>query len=312
MPAEYESGVHDQPAWHRLGTVLNAKFNTAQALRAGGLDWDVVKEPVVRKGEEVPERFFTVRQQDDHVLGIVGRVYTPVQNRDAFQFVDDLLGSRGGFHFTQAVSLRRGAVVALTAKAPFPVTLPTSKGELYVVLFNTHDGSGALTAMATPVQVVCMNTLRSALSAKEACVRLRHTTLVNERIANVRDVLGLSQGVADLMATRAEELYRKRLTAKRFERFLEDLVPVAPEAAAGGVTRAQNMRTTISEIYHGPDFGQPDMAGTAWGAYNACVVLNDHVQGARKTKSSTEAENLFMRIMNGENIGSRAMELLLA
>lgn len=48
----------------------------------------------------------------------------------------------------------------LLAKAPFEIDLPDSPVDMFLLLTNTHDGSGAVTAAVTPVPVVCMNTLR--------------------------------------------------------------------------------------------------------------------------------------------------------
>ena len=45
------------------------------------------------KGEsEVPNRFATVRVDNNQVLGIVGNNYEVVQNIEGFEFIDDCLG----------------------------------------------------------------------------------------------------------------------------------------------------------------------------------------------------------------------------
>lgn len=313
MPAEYSSGAHDKPAWHGMGHVFGRSFNTEEALRESGLNFRVIKEQAIRlvDGVEipVPGRYWNVREDSNAVLGGVGEKYTIVQNAQAFEFVDFLIGEEG-FHYTQAVSLRGGSIVALTAKAPFALDLPTSKGELYVVLMNSHDGSESLQAMATPVQVVCMNTLRSALSAKQASVKLRHTLHIPDRMHEAQRVLGLAQGAADLISKRAEELFKKKMSEKRFGEFLEKLVPVSNPGSQLSETRTYNTRREIRDIYFGTEYGQPDMLGTEWGAYNAAVVHNDWVQGGKTTRTSTSAESVFERIMSGQNLGSKALELL--
>ena len=119
-----------QHAWHRLGTVLPAEFDAAQAMnhaRLGG--WNVRKEALqttVLTGDgvttlQVPEQFATVRTNPvtgrPDVLGVVGRGYTPIQN-EAHAALLDALVDESGAHFETAGSLRCGRQVFLTMKLP--------------------------------------------------------------------------------------------------------------------------------------------------------------------------------------------------
>src|SRR6476619_2539366 len=82
-------------AWHRLGTVLPAQFDAAEAMtyaRLGG--WNVRKAPLTAAvlGSdgvttlEVRDQFATVRTHPvtghPDVLGVVVRGYTPIQNEE--------------------------------------------------------------------------------------------------------------------------------------------------------------------------------------------------------------------------------------
>jgi phage/plasmid-like protein (TIGR03299 family) len=200
-------------------------------------------------------------------------------------------------------------VVWLLAQAPFQVDLPDSPVDMYLLLTNTHDGSGAVTAAVTPVRVVCMNTLRAALGRAKASYRIRHTTGAQARLTEAQRVLGLTRGAAERVRQRAEELAATRITDADWRAFLEQLVPEPPEPGHGQ-TRAANVRAEIDGIYRGRRFGQDAVRGTAWGAWQAVVAFNDHAMTSRRTRTSTPAENRFERILSGENIGSRALALL--
>src|ERR1700722_19802760 len=106
--------------WHGLGAVLDTPpASVADAIERSGLGWEVKRERVavdrrdiaaldwsVPLCEEIHGYYATVRQDTRQVLGIVGERYRIVQNREAFQFVDQLLGS--AMHFETAGSLNGG------------------------------------------------------------------------------------------------------------------------------------------------------------------------------------------------------------
>src|SRR5215469_6294981 len=78
--------------------------------------------------------------------------------------------------------LTRCREVWVLAQSPFQIDLPDSRVDMYVLISSTHDGSGAVTAAVTPVRVVCMNTLRAALSRAQASYRVRHTSGAQGRL----------------------------------------------------------------------------------------------------------------------------------
>lgn len=91
--------VVGEPAWHRLGTVLDKPATAEEAIQAAHLDWEVMKQPlfVGQQQHPVPDYYAIVRgddwaKQKATVLGMVRGSYTPVQNREAFKFFDPIVG----------------------------------------------------------------------------------------------------------------------------------------------------------------------------------------------------------------------------
>src|SRR5688572_35450 len=91
-----------QTPWHREGTVLRDAPSLEEALRVGGLDFDVDVRPLFVRSQPVPEipmftydpagnAAATVRTDRGTVLGIVTERYQPLQNRDAFGVLEPLL-----------------------------------------------------------------------------------------------------------------------------------------------------------------------------------------------------------------------------
>src|ERR1035438_4500249 len=86
--------------WHGLGTRLDKPATAQEAIQAARLDWKVVKLPLFAGSKRIPvvDRFAVVRrtgdliQRSDPVLGVVSQEYTPLQNHQAFQFFDPIVG----------------------------------------------------------------------------------------------------------------------------------------------------------------------------------------------------------------------------
>src|SRR5688500_3965559 len=118
--------VGEEP-WHGLGTPLQSPATSTEAIQAANLDWTVVKKPLAaiegKRVLRVPDLYATVRTdwwdgaEDTPVFGVVGRNYTPLQNRDAFSFFDDIVGRDAAVYHT-AGALGNGERVWILAKLP--------------------------------------------------------------------------------------------------------------------------------------------------------------------------------------------------
>ena len=118
MSAKVESMmyVREKP-WHGLGTEVAEAPTSADALRFAGLDWTVRQEPVYNaRGGTIPGYRANVRDTDGSVLGIVGDRYKVVQNIDAFNFTDDLIGGEVRLPCLRGVVQRLHLLYALDIK----------------------------------------------------------------------------------------------------------------------------------------------------------------------------------------------------
>jgi len=196
--------VREEP-WHGLGVVLERPPATiAEAIELSGLAWRVEREPIaVDRGdaatvddwweprcEEISGYWANVRQDTRQVLGIVGDRYRIVQNVEAFQFVDQLIGS--AMHFETAGSLHDGRKVWVLARLPQHIEIGGDPVRCYVLLMNSHDGSTAVVAASTPVRVVCQNTLNWGLERAHQRYSIRHTDKIREHVHQARQVLEIS------------------------------------------------------------------------------------------------------------------------
>ena len=183
------------PVWKRIGQDAAGANTSADALSVAGLDWRVKDRPIYTTingtRQVIASHKAIVRQDTEDVLGVVGMRYRPVQNAEAFDWLDELLGQRMAAYET-AGSVRKGALVWALVRLPSEMRIHGSDDVVrpYLLIVNSHDGSSALRVLTTAVRVVCSNALTFALrSAGDDALVTRHTRGVYDRLADAQEVL---------------------------------------------------------------------------------------------------------------------------
>jgi phage/plasmid-like protein (TIGR03299 family) len=268
--------------------VGDENIDSKTAIIKAGLNWTVSKRNLYAadasgKPSSIPvdSNKAIVRDTDNTVLGVVGHVYTPVQNLEAFNFMDALVED-GDLRYHTAGSLRSGQRIWLLAQFGRSEVVPKDVVDKFLFLWNTHDGSGKLRCLFTNTRVVCANTARSALmeGAGEG-FSFKHTTNVKNRIEEAREVLGLARQESKLFDERAKGWAKMKMPVKKWELFSEKLIP-NPEDEEVSKTRAENARSQLTHLFHngvGQDI--PGVRGTGWAAYNAVVEYANFFRSAR-------------------------------
>ena len=190
--ASFAENGRKERAWHELGVVFDGEMTVETALAASHADYTVAKMPVYYQTKNGgfaanPEFFHIIREDNGAPLGLVKKSYGVVQNADAFQFVNNLCaGGNAAEPFIESAGvLGHGERVFITAKFPERFKCGEILGEdaeVYAVITTSHDGSGAVTVMLTPVRVVCNNTLQYALGCNYSKFAFRHTVNVKLRM----------------------------------------------------------------------------------------------------------------------------------
>lgn len=190
--ASFAENGRKERAWHELGVVFDGEMTVETALAASHADYTVAKMPVYYQTKNGgfaanPEFYHIIREDNGAPLGLVKKSYGVVQNADAFQFVNNLCaGGNAAEPFIESAGvLGHGERVFITAKFPERFKCGEILGddaEVYAVITTSHDGSGAVTVMLTPVRVVCNNTLQYALGCNYSKFAFRHTVNVKLRM----------------------------------------------------------------------------------------------------------------------------------
>ena len=260
-----ENGKRER-AWHGLGQVVEEPMFVADALKLCHADFNVGLQPVVALSQELIEAMenhtfinasmlkdllventmATMRQDTNKSLGIVSDKYGIVQNVDAFKFVDLFCsGEKTDRDHTPVIEtcgvLGKGERIFVTAKFPKPIVLDAKRDdlvEMYVVFTTTHDGTGAVRCVCTPVRVVCNNTLNWAMKDNIGRIAFRHSSKVMDRLdllnAENAEFAYKALNVAEVYANGLKESFDHLRNIKLAERDLDNIIAqvvLAPDAA---------------------------------------------------------------------------------
>ena len=309
MAAEVESMfyVREKP-WHGLGIEVSDAPASREALIYAGLDWNVVQNDVyMRNGIQIPGYKVNIRDTDQSALGIVSDRYKVVQNKEAFDFTDDLLGE--GVTYETAGSLQGGRRVWMLARMPQRYIIAGDEIEPYMVVMNSHDGSSGIKVAMTPIRVVCQNTLNLALNSAKRVWTTKHTENVKSRIHEARETLHLAESYMAELGRGIDVLSKVRLTDRKVTEMMQEFFP--DDTSLPAATRRNNRRMLVDmkKRY----FDAPDLAHVGKNGYRFINAVSDfatHAEPIRRTKNYDE--NLFLRAVEGDAMVNKAYKMVLA
>lgn len=291
----------------------------ANEMANGSIAMDTMLDGLVKTHKAI------VRADNNDILGIVGPRYTPVQNEDAFKFVDFLCSGKDMNRedtpvIETAGVLGRGERIFVTAQFPekYALSLDGDRRKdlinMYVAFTTSHDGKGAVCAMLTPTRIVCNNTLSLALRTAKNKLYFRHTSSVLDRMdlmkgENLKDatqVLGLYDIYKAELEKRFNELKEIKLLDKQMEHimaqvlFNEEQYKIYQETNnvySDGISKqAQSLFTSVMDNVHSGVGQDVDYKGTGMWLLNGITTYN---QNAKDYKRGGDLRK-FDGLMDGE------------
>lgn len=199
-------------AWNAIPNCksFTSPVTVSEAVKAAGADYEVVKKHLlavspelihaIKHGEPITDAIFTkndivethmatVRNDGGNILGIVGSKYGVVPNSEAFDFFNHILNGEVSNQTEKAVIetagvLEDGKRMYISARMGSNIRVEGDNSDIndYLLLTNSHDGSGAVVVTFTPIRVICQNTLNAALKGAKNKLLFKHTLNVNQRM----------------------------------------------------------------------------------------------------------------------------------
>ena len=202
-------------AAEQLVTRLNLPFCTGlsdcktvkEAIQKAGLDYEISLHPVITDTVLPTNYMATVREDKQKVLGIVGKKYNVLQNRDAFNFFEEFV-SNDLVSLETAGQLYDGKKIFVLAKIndeDMEIT-PGDRVEKYILLSNSNDGTSSVRVGFVPIRVVCCNMLQFVHSHEASkLIKVNHKRVVADTLTEIRATMDLVN--KQFIAT--EEQYKK-------------------------------------------------------------------------------------------------------
>lgn len=282
-------------AWHGLGQVVQDAQISDDVIKEAQLNWEVEKCEVyckypinsifkddtgkLKRGEYVNNVKALVRMDNGVVLGSCSDRYEVLNNIDAFNFIDNIVGEKLAIYET-AGALGKGEIVFVTAKLPSFIKPTNNKDDIiekYILFTTTHDGSGSVRAMFTPIRVVCNNTLNMALANNTGRISFKHTKNVKDKISRAREVMGLYIDYDRKLTSDLARMAEKTVNKKEIETILANTFLTAEQIAlyngSGILLRTDLPKRAQNNIIYALDYidagpGQNYSRGTAYWLYN--------------------------------------------
>lgn len=322
-----------QKAWHGLGQVVEVYPTSAEALKFAGLDYEVTKSTLYTRGNNmietaggisvtdnevhVPDYYANIRMDNNTVLGVVGKDYHIVQNREAFAFFDAIVGGEEGIMYETAGALGNGERIFITAKLPGYIRVGNGDDvtEKYIFLTTSHDGSGSITAAFTPIRIVCQNTLNASLQNMSNVVRIKHTAGAKQRLSEAHKVMG----VANTLSNQLEGIFNRWAHVDVTDQEVRKLIQWAlcPNKETFDLLKKGADDETSSVFKNSVDNAfryamisdsqqMNTTKGTLFGAYNAVTGYFQNVKNYRNDEAKLQSI-----VMGGmaQNKSQRAFEL---
>lgn len=308
-----------KPAWHGLGTILDAPPTAAEAIFAAGLDWIVTKEPLFTKEgvdenvsapilQKAPDHYALIRSCDRKILGVAGKRYVPLQNIEAFDFFNPFL-DKGVATLETAGSLQGGKIVWVLAKLNgFEAdVVKDDPVQAYLLLSNPHTGNGAARVLFTPTRVVCWNTLRAAEEGAKNSVKIVHSKNLTSSLATVQQTVDVTSKTFTFSLDHYRAMARKEISVVGLKNYVRKVLEV-PDKVRDMPRAWEGIEAAFDA---GPGADIPGVGGTVWNAYNSITYWIDHMRsrsnesrlkatwfGAEASKIRRLAHNAAMTLVN--------------
>lgn len=320
--------VREQP-WHGLGTVLDDYPTVEQAKIASGLTWNAKSVKIAAVDEwgnmlgQVPNQNAIIRDDINHVLGIVGNNYEIFQNSDMWKFVE-WVQEKVSCTLETAGSLRNGQTTWVLASNGFWEVVNGDPIQEYFLFRNGFDGKTPIIITFTNIRVVCNNTLTAAIRNAASMYKVKHTGMTEQNLRQVEAALGVRAKFSAEMREQMAALVQIKMDASATKAFIEEVIfpskaQVIVEASEDGapvtiedardkaVTQRQNrIDCLLALLENGAGSALPGVRGTAYGLYQGFAEWVDHEKTIRATQGRTMEEGKFENALFGAGADLKA------
>jgi|WetSurMetagenome_2_1015567.scaffolds.fasta_scaffold36527_1 phage/plasmid-like protein (TIGR03299 family) len=315
--ASFVRAASSKQAWHKLGQIVDDNADLDTRLKAGLLDFDVLKVAAQYEfnGEmKTSNTWLNVCSDNGAVLGAFTERYKVHQPRDIVRMFDQLISMDPRFRWSCSGAIKGRSVIFNTAEFSEQIEVAGDPHRAYLASATSFDGTLATGNTASMVRTVCENTLTAARNSGHT-LKLRHNTKLNEeRMDKMHDELSKViasmeqyKAMGDAMALYKQSSDDTALLLKAIF-FGKDKVPTDEKDLK---TQTRNQLEDLFDCYRMTiEEGTP--VGTAWATLNAVTRYVDHNRTTRDHSGDGELMSRFASAQfgSGQAMKARAIDYL--
>lgn len=299
-----------------VGRPIQGATNLEEAIVQAGLDYEVQKLPVffnprigkTPKMTKVPDRFVVYRTDNHTPMGVVGKKYEILQNREAFNFLDSLIA--GGAMFETAGTYGLNGAKSFISISTQKIKVLDDDIQPYIVLTNSFDGTGTVKVSFSPIRCYCSNTL-ALISKKVKSLHLnslsvRHTKSMAIAMEQGKEILFQNTQYLETLKSISELLAVTPFSEEAFKKMCEVFYPIDNNQSKKAVTMNTEMLEELFRAYKAEDL--QNFRGTAYHAWQAFSDFESHKTSQRKT--DRENERGLVLAVNGMPLLTKALEYI--
>jgi phage/plasmid-like protein (TIGR03299 family) len=261
-------------------------LNTEQILEQNGLNWNVVKKPLLYAGECTPsannglhptDYYGIVREDTGEVFATVKEAYTPTQNHTIIETMQDIAGDNN-LEIVKAVPFNEGRKVMVQMKRPNNnMIIGGQDTEQYIYAINSHDGSSSLKFGFMNTVVFCQN--QFGWMNSNAFSGYRHTQSIQDKVKELPSIINFSgeeEKIAELQHFSGQSIGSEDIVEMLF-----NLTKIDRAMSAGEL---KNFSTRSGNIYNDLQaciIEETSRVGlTKWGLFNGVTKYTTHMKSA--------------------------------
>lgn len=284
--------------WSEIGTNVANSNNLEEVLKNASLDYNVVGQPIFTEfGKEkikLNDKVAMVRENDGHVYGIVSERYVPMQNKDAFDFINYI---DEDIKFVKAGETNTGLVYIIGELNEMNVL--GDKFKTHVIFQNSHNGRYQLAMSICPLRIVCQNQFNIAFKESNSTFLIRHTKNIDTKLRIAADALSEISNYMKIFNEKAELFAKQKITESKLTQFMNFMFPTNEKMSEHVLESVEEEKAKFIKAYMNED--NRNFQGTAWGLINGVTDYITHKDFKRKVENAAE-KKFVETIINADKL----------
>lgn len=260
-----------------------------------GLDYDIQQMPVYCNNKRIPNTLANIRMDTEEVLGIVTERYTPINNMDSFEWVNELVGD---INIINAGELKGGKQTYLLADLQERyISSLDAEIECKLAFITNHDGMGAIKVNILPM--VDGKILTLPIKYTRRSFKAVHQKSIRDKMANAQNTLDTAKSYMEAILKETVRLSSITFSDLQKDIFVGQVFPMDAGLSEAGYKHCEERREELLKYING---------NTAFDFIMGVSTFINESTPQRKTK--TGEVNRFAETIQNHPLIDRAYKII--